>query len=85
MPDDVNGSKPRFTRGAPVRGTMRLNVVVTTPNFDIRKDDPPPRPPRPRFVRGDDPAPQPEPEWHVRQPTKQELMSGGRRVLSTTG
>jgi hypothetical protein len=81
MVDVVNGTKVRFTRGnAPARSKYRLHVVPVVSDFSIREDTPAPAlsSPRPnRFRRGDGtPAPQPEPEeWHVRPPTKAQLMA----------
>jgi len=56
--------KPKFTRGAPLpeRGTLRLHVERTTPNFSNGEETPPAKP---RFVRGDR-LPKPPPSGLVK-------------------
>jgi hypothetical protein len=89
MPDGINSAKPKFTRGnqpPPARGTLRLSVVRTDPDFSVREDETtPPPPPRPRYQRGDRLPPPPtglvkagDAEPFIRPLTKFELMTGAR-------
>jgi hypothetical protein len=75
LPDPV----PTFAQSRS-NGYIRMRMQGTTPPVPkFRRMDRLPDPPPSGLVKKGDP------EWRVRQPTKDELMSGGRRVLSTTG